>query len=199
LDDVTLVARFANGEEVRGESAIPASGEPPAEVWIEPRDALAQPSAVAALLDADLIVIGPGSLYTSVLPNLMVPGIAGALKNSRAHKIYISNVATQHGETDGYSAADHYAAIRRHLQSDSLVDVVLANSNLPAEPLNPDWRSDAVLGAGDGDYGTARLVLADIVDREQRYRHDGTALAAAIMRAYFERDLRVQATAAYVR
>ncbi len=197
LDDVRLAARFADGRIVLGESALPASGEPPVEVWIEPRDAVAQPNAVAALLDADLIVIGPGSLYTSVLPNLLVPGIGGALKDSKAHKVYISNVATQHGETDGYSAADHYAALRRHLQSNSVVDVVLANSNLPAEPLNPDWQSVPVLGAGDADYGTARLLLADIVDRERRYRHDGNALAAAVMRAYFERDLRVQAPAAY--
>ena len=199
MDDVTLSARFADGRVVHGESALPASGVPPVEVWIEPRDAVAQPKTIAALLEADLIVIGPGSLYTSVLPNLLVPGIARALQESKAHKLYISNVATQHGETDGYSAADHYAAIRRHLQTDTLVDVVLANSNLPAEPLDPAWQSDPVVGPGDADYGTARLVLADIVDRERRYRHDGVALAAAVMRAYFERDLRVQASVAYTR
>ena len=170
---------------------------PPVEMWVEPRDSAAHPGAVRALLEADLIVIGPGSLYTSVLPNLLVPGIGKAVKESHAHKLYISNVATQLGETNGYTAADHYAALRRHLQDDALVDVVLANSNLPSDPLNPEWHSDPVLAPGDADYGKARLVLADIVDHERRYRHDGDLLAAVVMRAYFERDLRVAAPAAF--
>lgn len=197
LDDVTLAARFATGEVVKGESQLPASGIPPMEVWIEPRDSAAHPGAVRALLEADLIVIGPGSLYTSVLPNLLVPGIGRAVKESRAHKLFISNVATQLGETNGYTAADHYAAIRRHLNDDTLVDVVLANSNLPSDPLKPEWKSEPVLAPGDADYGSARLVLADIVDHERRYRHDGDLLASVVMRAYFERDLRVQAPAAF--
>src|SRR5690606_27863237 len=137
LDDVTLMARWQNGEVVSGESQIPAHGAPPAEVWIEPRNVSAHPKAVRALMEADLIVIGPGSLYTSVLPNLLVRDILRALQESKAHKIFISNVATQRGETDGYTAADHYGAIRRHLGSDRIVDVVLANSNLPKEPLPP--------------------------------------------------------------
>jgi uncharacterized cofD-like protein len=170
---------------------------PPAEVWIEPRDSAAHPGAVRALLEADLIVIGPGSLYTSVLPNLLVPGIGRALRESGAHKLFITNVATQHGETNGYTAADHYAALRRHLQDDALVDVVLANSNVPADPLNPSWRSEPVLAPGDADYGAARLVLADIVDHERRYRHDGNLLASVVMRAYFERDFRVTTPVAF--
>ena len=154
--------------------------------------------AVAAIRQADLIVIGPGSLYTSVLPNLLVREIGRAVMESGAHKIYIANVATQHGETDGYNAADHYAAIRRHL-GEGVVDMVLANSNLPSEPLPAAWQSDAVVAPGDADYGGARLVLADLVDREKRYRHDTEALSAAIMRAYFERDLRGRAPLAYAR
>ena len=197
LDDVRLAARFPDGTVIHGESALPGHGVPPAEMWVEPRDSVAHPGAVRALLEADLIVIGPGSLYTSVLPNLLVPGIGKAVRESHAHKLYISNVATQLGETNGYTAADHYAALRRHLQDDALVDVVLANSNLPAEPLNPEWHSDPVLAPGDADYGASRLVMADIVDHERRYRHDGDLLAAVVMRAYFERDLRVAAPAAF--
>jgi uncharacterized cofD-like protein len=196
LEDLTLVARLADGGVVRGESRIPESGEPPAEVWVEPREAQAHPRAIRAILDADLVVIGPGSLYTSILPNLLVRGIASALQETTAHRIFVSNVATQHGETDGYTAADHYAAVRRHLHSDRLVDVVLANSNLPQEPLPPEWASEPVVAPGDADYGTARLVLADLVDTERRYRHHAERLAAAVMRAYFERDLRAQAPAA---
>ncbi|MCK9486894.1 MAG: YvcK family protein [Dehalococcoidia bacterium] len=193
LEDVALVARFADGREVRGESAIPASGEPPVEVRLEPRDIEAHPNAVAAIRDADLVIIGPGSLYTSVLPNLLVKGIAKALAETQAYRVYISNVATQHGETDGYSAADHYGAIRRHLPGATVVDAVLANSNLPQQPLPAEWQSTPVLAPGDADYHGARLLLADLVDHEKRYRHNTEALASALMRAYFERDLRSRA------
>jgi uncharacterized cofD-like protein len=198
MADVRLMARFPDGSTVSGESAIPASGIPPTEVWIEPRDVTAHPAAVAAIRQADLIVIGPGSLYTSVLPNLLVKEIGRAILESRAHKIFIANVATQHGETDGYNAADHYAAVRRHL-GEGVADMVLANSNLPSEPFPALWQSEPVIAPGDADYGGARLVLADLVDPERRYRHDPQALSAAIMRAYFERDLRGRASLAYAR
>ena len=196
LADVTLSARLEDGSTVRGESLIPSSGGRIERVFIEPDRPEVNAEAVAALRQADLIVLGPGSLYTSVLPNLLVPGLAEALQTSKAHKLYISNVATQQGETDDFSAADHLAAIRRHLGRDDVVDVVLANSNLPAEPLPAEWNSQAVLAPGDADYGVARLVLADLVDPDVRYRHDSERLASAVMRQYYERDLRVSAPAA---
>lgn len=195
LADITLGANLEDGRTVRGESVIPYSGAPIRNVFIEPALAPVNPEVVRAIREADLIVVGPGSLYTSVLPNLLVRGLADALLTSHAHKVYISNVATQHGETDGYSAADHYAAIRKHLGRDDVVKVVLANSNLPGEPLPGEWQSSPVLAPGDADYGAARLVLADLVAPELRYRHDSERLAAAVMRQYFERDLRVFAGA----
>ncbi|RLT35613.1 MAG: YvcK family protein [Chloroflexi bacterium] len=195
LEDITLVATLEDGRTVRGESVIPHAGSPVSSVAIEPADAHVNPEVVRALLDADLIVIGPGSLYTSVMPNLLVRGLGEALLRSHAHKVYISNVATQHGETDGYNAADHYAAIRRHFGRDDIAQVVLANSNLPAEPLPGEWQSTPVLAPGDVDYGGARLVLADLVAPDHRYRHDSERLAAAVMRQYYERDLRVYAEA----
>ena len=195
LQDVALIARYQDGTEVRGESQIPARGVPPESVRLDPREVDANTLAVAAIRNAELIVIGPGSLYTSVLPNLLVRGINRALQDARGYKLYISNVATQHGETNGYSAADHHEVIRRHLGRDDVCDAVLANSNLPSTPLPEEWQSSPVLAPGDGNYGTARLVLADLVDTEKRYRHDTQRLAAAVMRAYFERDLRVQAGA----
>ena len=193
LADVTLSARFPDGTTIHGESKIPDTGAPPVEVFIEPSDVMAHPAAVRAIREADFIVIGPGSLYTSILPNLLVPEIGKALLESSAHRVYISNVATQRGETDGYSAADHYDALRRHLGSDAVAQVVLANSNLPSEALPEEWNSTPVTAAGDADYGDARLVLLDIVDHERRYRHDGESLASAVMRLYYERDLRAQA------
>ena len=195
LSDVRLTAALAGGEVVRGESRIPESGESIDRVWIEPADVPVNPDAVRALREADLIVIGPGSLYTSVLPNLLVSDLGDTIVASKAHRVFISNVATQYGETDDMDAAAHYAAVRRHLNGRDVADVVLANSNLPAEPLSEEWRSQPVTAPGDADYGSARLVLADLVDRERRYRHDTERLASAVMRLYFERDLRREAGA----
>ena len=193
LADLVLGAHLKDGRTVLGESVIPYAGSPVVSVFVEPATAAVNPEVARALLDADLIVIGPGSLYTSVLPNLLVRGLSEALLRSRAHKIYISNVATQHGETDGYGAAEHYAALRRHLGGAQIANVVLANSNLPADALPAEWQSVPVLAPGDADYGGARLVLADLVAPEHRYRHDPERLAAAVMRQYYERDLRVLA------
>ena len=193
LADVTLGAHYEDGQTVRGESQIPKAGSPVREAFIEPADVAVNPEVVTALLEADLIVLGPGSLYTSILPNLLVRGLGEALMRSRAHKLFISNVATQDGETDGYTAADHYQALCRHLKTESVADTVLANSNFPAEALPADWKSEPVTAPGDADYGTARLVLADLVQPELRYRHDSERLAGAVMRQYFERDLRARA------
>ncbi|MEX2229671.1 MAG: gluconeogenesis factor YvcK family protein [Dehalococcoidia bacterium] len=190
LEDIVLSAKMADGSVVRGESRLPASGVPPAAVAIEPRNAVAHPDAVRAIANAELIVIGPGSLYTSVLPNLLVPALGQAIRDSHAFKVYVSNVATQRGETNGYAAADHYAAILRHLGVAWLVDAVLANTNLPSEPFPEAWGAEPVVAPGDAHYAGARLVLADLVDPERRLRHDPEKLASAVMRLYFERDLR---------
>jgi uncharacterized cofD-like protein len=198
LADVTLVAELMDGTTVRGESTITESASAVAKLMVEPANVRANPEVIRSLIEADLIVIGPGSLYTSVLPNLMVNEIGDALLISRAHKIFVSNVATQQGETDGFDAIDHYRVIREHLGGRDFADVVLANSNLPADALPDSMHSEPVIAPGDTDYGSARLVLADVVDADNRYRHDSEAIAAAIMRIYLERDLRdveVEATA----
>jgi hypothetical protein len=87
-------------------------------------------------------------------------------------------------------AAAHYQTVRSHLRQTDFADIVLANSNLPADPLPAEWRSAPVLAPGDADYGSARLVLSDLVDPDRRYRHHDERLASAVMRLYFERDLR---------
>ncbi|MFN8638938.1 MAG: gluconeogenesis factor YvcK family protein [Dehalococcoidia bacterium] len=190
LSDVILGARMDDDTVIRGESRIGHAGRHIQELFIEPSNVPVNAEAVAALREADLVVIGPGSLYTSVLPNLLVRGLAEALMASPGYKVFISNVATEHGETDGMSAADHYASLRKHLQNRDIADAVLANSNLPAEPFPEEWHSQPVAAPGDADYGRARLVLADLVDHDVRYRHDTERLASHVMRLYFERDLR---------
>ena len=189
LEDVTLSARTHEDEEVHGEHNITERGGQIKELFINPPDALAHPEAVRAILDADMVLIGPGSLYTSVMPNLLVPGIQKALGQTLATKVFICNVATQHGETDGFGVADHIAAIERHTH-EGILNVVVANNNIVTE-LPEAWHSSAVKVEEEAQtipHGV-RLVEADVVAEENRYRHDPQKLAAIIMRLYDGRDI----------
>lgn len=181
LEDVVLCARKHDGTVVRGESAISEAHGPVEQIWIDPVAPPVNQEAAIALRQADVVVIGPGSLYTSVMPNLLVPGLADALRNSSAKKLFIANVATQPGETDGYDAAEHYAAARAHF-GDDLADFVLANNN-HSGALPPEWRTAPVMAPLDADYGRAQLVLDDLVLDEDPYRHDSDKLADLVMRA----------------
>ncbi|RME75076.1 MAG: YvcK family protein, partial [Chloroflexi bacterium] len=119
LEDVTLFAEVDEGAQTRkieGESAIPASKLPIERVYLQPDEPRAYPPAVQAILNADLIIAGPGSLYTSVIPNLLVSELTHAIRASNAPKVYICNVATQPGETDDYTLDDHVRAIEAHTQ-----------------------------------------------------------------------------------
>ena len=111
LTDVRLAAQMDDGSIVRGESRIRSAGKPIRRVLIEPRYVAANDEAVKELLAADMIVLGPGSVHTSVLPNLLVGDIAAAVRASNAVKVYVCNVATEPGETDGYSLADHVTSL----------------------------------------------------------------------------------------
>jgi uncharacterized cofD-like protein len=186
LENVTLVADVLVAkaekpegvvERVSGESAIPRAGGRIKRVALEPSDVAAYPPVIQAILHADLVLLGPGSLYTSILPNLLVPGVTQALQITRAPKIYLCNLATQPGETDNYSVADHVAAILRHVPAQCL-DLVLANDNLSV----PAGR-----GGGQTIYVApippqgVQLRTADLVDEERPWRHDSGKLAKVIM------------------
>jgi uncharacterized cofD-like protein len=171
---------------VSGESSIPQAEGAIQRVYLDPDGAPAYPGAVHALLNADMIVAGPGSLYTSVLPNLLVPAVADAVEASSACKVYVCNVATQRGETEGYTVGDHVAALEKHV-SRSLFPVVLANDN--AHLLDGAWADHFRGQPGvdmvepdvppDADY---LVITADVVDRTHPWRHDSHKLAQALMR-----------------
>ena len=128
-------------------------------------------------------MVGPGSLYTSVLPNLLVPELRVAFLESQAMRIFVSNVATQHGETDSYSVQNHVESIERHLGG-APFDFTIANNNI-AERLPERWHSDPV-AVGEGHIGGI-IISADVVDEGNRYRHDPNKLADAILTIYHER------------
>jgi uncharacterized cofD-like protein len=188
LEDVTLSARTNEDELVHGEHNITERGSAIRELFLNPPNVEAHPDAVRAILDADLVVIGPGSLYTSVMPNLLVTGIKKALSATSATRVFICNVATQHGETDGFTVTDHLEAVERHV-GEGLVQAVIANNNLTSE-LPEAWQSTpvSVNGSGSGGLGSVLLVEADVVAEENRYRHDPQKLAATVVRLYYERD-----------
>lgn len=178
-------SKDAKLSRVSGESRIPQAEGTIQRVYLDPSDAPAYPGAVHALLNADMIVAGPGSLFTSVLPNLLVPEIADAVEVSPACKVYVCNVATQRGETEGYTAGDHVAALDEHVGR-SLFPVMVANDNLLTNDDQAD-KEESQLGVemvppeapSDAKY---RVVTGDLVDRSHPWRHNSGKLAELLMR-----------------
>ncbi|MEO8456306.1 MAG: gluconeogenesis factor YvcK family protein [Chloroflexota bacterium] len=190
LANVTLCAKTEDAQTIHGESLIGShNGDDEhgriKEVYLLPHNPPAHPEAVRAILEADLVILGPGSLYTSVLPNLLVEGIRRSIMASAAPKVYVCNVATQHGETDGFDVAAHVSALEQQFGK-GVINYVLANSNIPASipkaPRSEAVRLDATVNNG------IRLVTADVISEENRYHHDSEKLAQAIMRIYYDRD-----------
>ncbi len=184
LESVGLCAELADGTRVCGETAVAGSGRRIRRVTLEPGDCRPVPEAVAALAEADLVVLGPGSLYTSVIPNVLVAGLAEAIRRSPARRVYVVNVMTQPGETDGYTAADHLQALWDH-GGPGFVDAVLVNSGpidearlaayreQGAEPVPVDRERLAGMGVS--------VVEADLVTRHGLVRHDPALLAAVLV------------------
>jgi uncharacterized cofD-like protein len=197
LEDVRLRATLTDGTELVGEVAISGSrlGEKAstrphharvAHLAIEPPDARPVERAVEALYDADLILIGPGSLYTSVIPNLLIQEIAGALRQAKALRVYVCNVMTQPNETDRYAAEEHLRAIIDH--AGLVVDVMILNGRRPTEAILEQYArqnqfpvqfdNDAIRELGVTPF------FGDIIAEGNFVRHDSAALADTILRLY---------------
>ena len=180
IANLRLSARLSDESIVEGESNIGASDGPIEELMIRPRDAVALPAAIDAIRHADMIVIGPGSLYTSILPNLLVGDILKAIRTSKAQKLYVCNVATQKGETTGYTIVDHVAALQKHTYPE-IVDYVVAN-NVTVDP-GPPFLGHAVLDDGR-PVAHAQIVADDLIDPSFPVRHDAAKLAKCILGVY---------------
>lgn len=180
LENVDLSARLKSGLTVRGESRLVEHGGQIEEISIEPTNPEAYPPAVEAVQLADLVVIGPGSLFTSILPNLLVPGLAQALAETEALKVYVCNVVTQVGETDGYTVEDHVKLLQSYT-SDGIADYVVANDNPPVA--GPEFMGEPVKSDGSA---LAHVILrqTDLVDSKHVVRHDSYKLAEAITEIY---------------
>jgi len=194
LADVRLRAICADGTELVGETAI--SGDPSRQsgqrharivhLGIEPADAVPVDRALKAIESANLIIVGPGSLYTSILPNLAISGLAAAIRNARALRVYICNVMTQPGETDGYAAEDHLSAIVDH--AGLVVDVMVMNGRRPSEAILQTYAQQnqqpvAFDVNAIRDLGVTPF-FGDIISEGNYVRHDSEALAQTIFRLY---------------
>ena len=179
---VTLHARLDDGTEVAGQSLIARTNRVD-RVWVEPGAVRPTDDALLAIAEAELVVIGPGSLFTSLLPALVVPGIREAIAASGALVVYACNVATQPGETGGFDLADHVDALARH-GAGHLPDIVLANNRFNAlapagwhgEPVRLRWPPAAI--------PAPRLVLDDLVDPANAHHHSPDRLATAVLTAW---------------
>ena len=178
--DVTLVGSTVSGRRLIGESSIGTSAERLQSLTLIPSDAPAHPDAIEAIKEAHLIILGPGSLFTSIVPNLLVREISAAIAESRALKMYICNVAAEPGATVGYTIMDHLNVVR-HYADEAAVNVVIANSNV-AQPDASD-ALNLIPPRGAWDDGTI-YVSADVIDEDRPTRHDATKLASAISEAY---------------
>jgi uncharacterized cofD-like protein len=131
LDDMKLVAKMKDGRIIHGESTIPEANGQIERLYTEPANCKALPEVIEAIRNAELIILGPGSLYTSVIPNLLIKEISQEIIKSKAKKIYVCNIMTQPGETDNYAVSDHLKALIKHAGSNKIVDAVLVNNYLP--------------------------------------------------------------------
>ena len=185
LDDMKLAAEFEDGTIVKGESNIPEAHKKIKRLFTEPANCEALPEVLTAIAQADLIILGPGSLFTSVIPNLLVKGIVEAIEASHAKKIYVCNIMTQPGETDNYSVASHVNALLNHADGKKIVDAVLVNNVLPANisagyakigsiPVRLDMENVAPIGV---EVVSQKLIQEN---KEGLVRHSSNRVARAV-------------------
>ena len=187
LHNVRLVAdvrlpHTVHEVRVEGESRIPEVDGFVRRVWLEPDGAPAFPPVIRSLLNADMIVVGPGSLYTSLLPNLLVRDVLAAVQASQALKVFVCNIAAQPGETQAFSCYDHVRALEDHVGED-LFDIVLCNDNYDV------FSDDEIqwVKADEKSRSDTRLYTADLVNYDRPRRHDSTRLAQTLMDLFYER------------
>jgi uncharacterized cofD-like protein len=187
INDVRLVAELENGEEVRGETQITASRAPIRRLRLEPEQCLPLPEALAAIRAADVITVGPGSLYTSILPNLLVARVADAIGGARATKIFICNLMTQPGETDGYTARQHLETVKKYAPEISF-DYVILNDRRITDEQAALYAADGAHQIGMQDHlfekrfgAETEVVRADLLDDGEKVRHNPHKVARVVL------------------
>lgn len=194
LHDVVLAAEYEDGSVVEGESQIPLARRRIRRVFLKPDGVAALPEALEAIAEADLILIGPGSLYTSVIPNLLVRGVADAVRRASAPRVYVCNVMTQPGETEGFNAADHLRAIAA-AAGPGLFSHVLVNVQPPTNAVLSDrYKAEGAIPVVADLPELRRLVpeiiTGGLISEQELLRHDPDALAGGVMRFVSSKNAR---------
>ena len=195
ISDVHLVAELDDGSIVRGETQISASRAPIRHLRLEPERCLPLPQALKELKSADVITVGPGSLYTSILPNLLVSQVAKVIGESRATKIFVSNLMTQPGETDGYTALQHLETLRKYAPEINFDFVVVNDRKISheqaeryaAEQAYQIGIDDPILDSLDQ---TTEVMRADLLDAGDKVRHSSERLARVVLACRQSADAR---------
>lgn len=197
LDNMILKARLQNGKVIDGESNIPKAvlelNSPIEEIFIEPEDSRAIKEALLAIDGADAVILGPGSLYTSIIPNLLVREIRDALDKTKALRIYVSNIMTQPGESDNYTVKDHINAIIKHAEC-KVIDYVLVNigkiSDISEEKYQNDNSNMVTINEKEVTKLGIEVIKSDFVKIQKGYvRHDADKLAAILLETIMEKKL----------
>jgi uncharacterized cofD-like protein len=182
---IQLVARMTDGSIVRGESNIPKVAKKVDRISLEPENIEALPEAVQAIEEADLILVGPGSLYTSIIPNLLVSGIQDALKRSTAEKIYVANVMTQPGETDGYDVREHIQAIYEHMNTQLFTRAIVNNGLITSAILQKYEEKGSIPVVYEEDslaeYGID-VIKEQLFQIDDYLRHDAEKVTEIVMK-----------------
>lgn len=185
VHNVHLVAEYVDGTRTEGEAKIPKAKLNIKRISLKPEDAKPTPEALEAIADADIIVMGPGSLYTSILPNLIIRGMPEALFKSSAYKIYVCNVMTQQGETEGYTASQHVKSIIEHSDPRVLDACIINDATVPEEALQRYRSEDSYPVIPDVDkikeFGI-RVVATDLLSVKDFVRHDSKKLTDALIK-----------------
>lgn len=183
LNSVTLGAEYTDGSIAEGEAEIPLRHKQIKKVYLKPENSLATPEAIKAIKEADTIILGPGSLYTSIIPNLLIKEIAQAIANSRALKIYVCNVMTQPGETDGLAAFDHLQTLVRHTHP-RIVDWCIVNNAKPSSEILERYQKEnsypIILDSQKIKKAGYRVIEDDMINVLNYVRHDSGKLARII-------------------
>ena len=187
ISDVHLIAELEDGTVVRGETQISASKAPIRRLRLEPEQCLPLPQVLKAIRDADIITVGPGSLYTSILPNLLVAQVARVIGQTRATKIFVNNLMTQPGETDGYSAREHIETIKKYAPEIHFDFVVVNNRRISSEQAERYAAEGAYqIGIDDNHIDDAldqatEIVYADLLYDGEKVRHNSDRLAQVVL------------------
>jgi uncharacterized cofD-like protein len=190
LENVTLEAVMTDGKIVSGETRIPKSGKKIRRLRLQPRHVRPLPEVLQAIAQANLILIGPGSLYTSILPNLLVSGVAEAIESSPATRVYVANLMTQPGETDGFSLSDHVRVIFEHTRR-KLLDWVVASNQLVSPEIVRRYsaRGAAPVRVDMGELQAigVRCLLDNLLEEHGVVRHDSARLSQLLIEEFVER------------